>query len=121
MIFARDLSDPLASLAKKIDAATDKNSECKMGSFIVFLNDDEDLDKKLKDLADKEHLSKISLATLSNKAGPEAYKIAKDADVTVILYSKNECKGNYAFKKGEMTESDVEKIVADVAKIVPKD
>ena len=54
MIFARDLSDPLASLAKKIDAATAKNMEHKMGSFIVFLNDDEELDKKLKDLADKE-------------------------------------------------------------------
>ena len=121
MIFARDLSDPLASLAKKIDAATAKNSESKMGSFIVFLNDDEELDKKLKDLADKDHLSKISMATMSNKSGPEAYKIAKDAEVTVILYSKNECKGNYASKKGEMTESDVEKIVADVAKIVPKD
>jgi len=120
MIFARDLSDPLASLAKKIDAATDKNSECKMGSFIVFLNDDEDLDKKLKDLGDKEHLSKISLATLSNKAGPEAYKIAKDADVTVILYSKNECKGNYAFKKGEMTDKDVDRIVSDLAKILPE-
>lgn len=120
MIFARDLSDPLASLAKKIDAATDKNSECKMGSFIVFLNDDEGLDKKLKDLADKEHLEKISLATLSNKAGPEAYKIAKDADVTVILYHKNKCEANYAFKKGEMTDKDVDKIVEDLTKILPE-
>lgn len=120
MIFARDLSDPLASLAKKIDAATDKNSECKMGSFIVFLNDDEGLDKKLKDLADKEHLEKISLATLSNKAGPEAYKIAKDADVTVVLYHKNKCEANYAFKKGEMTDKDVDKIVEDLTKILPE-
>ena len=80
-----------------------------------------DLDaKKLKDLADKEHLSKISLATLSTKAGPEAYKIDKDAEVTVILYGKNKCQANYAFKKGAMTESDVDKIVADVAKILPE-
>ena len=120
MVFARDLSDPLASLVKKIDAATDKNSECKMGSFIVFLNDDEAIDQKLKDLADKEHLSKISLATLSSKSGPEAYKIAKDADVTVILYGKNKCAANYSFKKGEMTASDVDKIVADVVKILPE-
>src|SRR6266849_5679172 len=120
MIFARDLSDPLASLAKKIDDATDKNSECKMGSFIVFLNDDEGIDQKLKDLADKEHLDKISMATLSSKAGPEAYKIAKDAEVTVILYSKNKCQANYAFKKGEMTDKDVDQIVSDLAKILPE-
>jgi hypothetical protein len=120
MIFARDLSDPLASLVKKIDAATDKNSECKMGSFVVFLNDDESIEKKLKDLADKEHLEKISLATMSNKAGPEPYKIAKDADVTVILYHKNKCDANYAFKKGEMTDKDVDKIVEDLTKILPE-
>jgi hypothetical protein len=121
MIFARDLNDPLTSLVKKIDAATVKNTESKMGSFVVFLNDDEDIEKKLKDLGDKEHLSKIALTTMSNKSGPEAYKIAKDAEVTVVLYSKNKCEATYAFKKGEMTESDVDKIVADVAKIVPKD
>jgi hypothetical protein len=123
MVFARDLSDPLASLAKKLDAATVKNKESRMGSFIVFLNDDEDIDKKLKDLADKEHLAKIALAVMANKAGPnpKSYKIDKDADVTVVLYHKNKCEANYAFKKGEMTESDVDKIVADVAKIVPKE
>jgi hypothetical protein len=121
MIFARDLSDPLASLVKKIDAATETNSACKMGSFVVFLNDDEGLDQKLKDLAEKEHLEKISLATMSNPAGPNGYKVAKDADVTVVLYAKNECKANYAFKKGEFKESDVDKIVADLKKITPEE
>jgi hypothetical protein len=120
MIFARDLSDPLASLVKKLDAATDKHSDAKMGSFVVFLNDSEDIDQKLKDLADKEHLSKISLAVMSNKAGPEAYKVPKDADVTVILYNKNKCEASYAFKKGELTKKDVDQIAADVAKIVEK-
>jgi hypothetical protein len=120
MIFARDLSDPLTSLVKKLDAATDKNSECKMGSFVVFLNDDEDIQKKLKGMADKEHLSKIALTTLSTKSGPEGYKIAPDAEVTVVLYGKNKCAASYAFKKGEMTDSDVEKIVADVTKILPE-
>jgi hypothetical protein len=120
MIFARDLSDPLASLVKKIDAATDKNSECEMGSFVVFLNDDEGIDQKLKDLGEKEHLSKIALTRMPNRAGPESYKIAKDADVTVVLYSKNKCQASYAFKKGELTDSDVDKIVTDLTKILPE-
>src|SRR5262249_34936264 len=98
--------------------ATDKNSECKMGSFIVFLNDDEDLEKKLKDMADKEHLSKISLATMPNKAGPESYKLDKHADVTVILYHKTKCEASYAVTKGEMTGKDVDRIVSDVTKIL---
>ena len=123
MIFAREVSDPLTSLVKKIDAATVKNNECKMGSFIVFLNDEEGLDKKLKDLADKQKLEKIVLA-IDNPAGPKDYNIAKEADITVVLYvgsyNKGAVKANYTFKKGEMKDKDIDKIVEDLAKILPE-
>jgi hypothetical protein len=122
MIFAREISDPLTSLVKKIDAATVKNKDCKMGSFVVFLNDEEGLDKKLKDVADKEKLEKIALA-IDNPAGPKEYNIAKDADITVVLYVKAYTKGavkaNYTFKKGEMKDKDIDQIVEDLAKILP--
>ena len=52
MVFAREISDPVTSLVKKIDAATVKNSSSRMGSFAVFLSDQEGLDKKLKDDSD---------------------------------------------------------------------
>ena len=42
MIFAREVSKPLASLVKKIDAATVDNSKAKMGSFVVFLGDEDE-------------------------------------------------------------------------------
>jgi hypothetical protein len=112
------MSDTLTSLVKKIDQATADNKGCRMGSFVVLLNDDESLEKQLKELADKEKLQKVVL-TIDNKAGPASWKIAKDADVTVILYTKHSVKANYSFKKGELKDADVDKIVADVAKIVP--
>jgi hypothetical protein len=118
MIFAREVSAPLTSLVKKIDAATASNKSCKMGSFVVFLNDDEDLKKKLEDLAEKEKIEKTVL-TIDNVAGPAKYKIAKDADVTVVLYTNRTVKANYAFKKGELKKSDIEKIVRDIKKILP--
>src|SRR2546421_11701822 len=124
MIFAREVSDPLTSLVKKIDDATAKNSDAKMGSFVVFLNDEEGVAKKLKDLAEKEKLEKIALATLADKSGPEGYNVAKDADITVVLYrgayNKGSVKANYAFKKGEMKDKDIDKIVEDLAKILPE-
>src|SRR5262245_46966652 len=119
MIFAREVSDPLTSLVKKIDAATSKNSSARMGSFVVFCTDDEGLEGKLKELAKKEGLKKTIL-TIDNPSGPGSYKIAKDAAVTVVFYNRHNVKVNYAFKKGELKDSDVEKIVADVAKIVPE-
>jgi len=118
MIFAREISDPLTSLVKKIDAATAKNSSCRMGSFVVFCNDDESLEKKLKALAEKSKL-KQTVLTLDNPSGPSGYNVAKDADVTVVLYVEKTVKANYAFKKGEFKAKDVDKIMADLSKILP--
>jgi hypothetical protein len=119
MIFAREVSDPLTSLVKKIDAATAKNSDCSMGSFVVFLSDDEGLEKKLKDLAKKDKIEHTVLA-IDNPAGPRGYGVAKDADVTVVLYTNRTVKANYAFKKGELKDADIDKIVGDVSKILPE-
>ena len=120
MIFAREISDPLTSLVKKIDKATAKNKDCRMGSFIVFLSDDEEaMEKQLKELAKKEDLKHIVL-TVDTPTGPPRYKVAKEADVTVVLYQRQKVKANYAFKKGELHEPDVEKIVADVKTILPE-
>jgi hypothetical protein len=119
MIFAREISDSLTSLVKKIDAATADNKDCRMGSFVVFCSDEEGLEKKLKELADKEKLGKIVL-TIDNPSGPTRYNVAKDADVTVVLYTQGNVKANYAFKKGELKGADVDKIVGDLEKILPK-
>lgn len=119
MIFAREVSDSLTSLVKKLDAATVANSKAKMGSFVVFCSDDDDaLKEKLKELAKKEDLKKIVL-TIDQPDGPKAYKVAKDADVTVILYNQRKVEANHAFKKGELDEKAIDAIVADVKKILP--
>jgi hypothetical protein len=118
MIFAREISDNLTSLVKKIDAATVKNSGNRMGSFVVFCTDEEGLEKKLKALAEKEKLKDIVL-TIDNPSGPSGYQVAKDADITVVLYTNRTVKANYAFKKGELKPKDIEAIVKDVSKILP--
>jgi hypothetical protein len=120
MIFAREINDGLTSLVKKIDEATDKHSDCRMGSFVVFCSDDEGLREKLETLAKKEKLKRIVL-TIDNPAGPDRYNIAKDADVTVVLYTKGKVKVNHAFKKDQLTEKDIDRIVSEVSKILPED
>jgi hypothetical protein len=118
MVFAREVSDPLTSLVKKIDEATVQNKDARMGSFVVFLSDDEKLESQLKALAKKEKIDHTVL-TIDNPSGPSGYDIAKGADVTIVFYTKRNVKVNYAFKKGELKEKDVAKIVADLSKILP--
>ncbi len=111
MIFAREVSDSLTSLVKKLDTITAATGASKTASFVIFLSDDEDLEKKLKDLAKKEGLKECTLA-IDSPAGPGGYNIAKDADVTAIIYKGQKVQQNFAFKKGELKSADVDKIVS---------
>ena len=88
-----------------------------MGSYAVFCSDKEGLDKQLTKLAADQKLTKLVLS-IDNAAGPKEYKIAKDADVTVLLYTEFEVKANHAFRKGELNTAAITKVVADVTKIV---
>src|SRR6478736_6763955 len=108
MIFAREIDGNLTSLVKEIEKATAANKSKKMGSFVVFLTDDKDLEGKLKELADKEGL-KNTILTIDNIAGPKGYKIEKDAAITVVFYNERQVKVNRAFAKGEMKSDDVKK------------
>ena len=117
MIFAREVSGPLTSLVKKLDVETAQNKGSKMGSFVVFLSDDEKLEDQLKNLAKKEGIKDL-VFTIDNPAGPKGYNVAKDADVTVVYYNKKKVLVNHAFKKGELKDQDVDKIVADLSKLV---
>jgi hypothetical protein len=120
MIFAREVTPELTQLIKKIDETTAKNKKAEMGSFVVFLHDeDKDFVQQLKGVVEKEKLTPCILSILDDKAGPKGYDISKDADVTVVLYTEHTVKANYAFKKGELKKDDIAKIVGDVSKILP--
>ena len=116
MVFAKEASDGLTSLVKKLDKATADNSSCKAASFVVYMSDDKDLEEKLKKLADNEGL-KNTVLTIDNAGGPKNMKISKDADVTVVVYLKKETKANFAFKKGELNSAQVDKVIAEFGKI----
>jgi hypothetical protein len=116
MIFTREINDPLTSLVKKVDEIN-KEKGRKMGSFVVMLSDDEDMQKTLKHFAEKEKLEKTAL-TLDNPSGPPDYGINKKADVTVVLYVHKKVKVNRAYKKGEFKMENVEEILKDLPKIL---
>jgi hypothetical protein len=119
MIFARDVSAPLLQLLTKLDAATARHAKQEMGSFVVFLSDDANLPERLKAAAEKHALKHVVLTTFE-PAGPEGFKVAPGADVTVVLYTDHQVKANHAFRKGELNDKATAKILADLPKIVNK-
>jgi hypothetical protein len=111
VVFAREITPEVAQLLKRLDAATVANEERSMGSYAVFCNSAPALVGALSQLAGQLGLQKLVLSTFS-PAGPSAYQIAPEADVTVLLYNHMKVKANYAFKKGELTQAQVERICA---------
>jgi hypothetical protein len=117
VVFARDITPEVTKLIKKLDEATAKNKDASMGSFAVFCTDKDGLETQLKKVATSEGIKHLILS-IDNPGGPDGYKIAKDADVTVLLYSDFTVRANHAFKKGELNEKGIGDVVKDVAKIV---
>ena len=88
-----------------------------MGSFVIFLDKSEETEKKVKELGEKEGIKETVLA-LDNPAGPKGYNIAKDASVTILLYTGRKVKVNFAFEKGKLTAADVDKVMNELPKLL---
>jgi hypothetical protein len=118
-VFAREITDDLASLAKKIDEQVGKHKDQQLSAFVVVLTDDPDAaETKLKELAEKHKIEHTPLTVFDGEAGPPSYKISKDADVTVLMWRKHDVKVNHAFEKDELDSKGVDKVVGDVSKIL---
>lgn len=118
-IFARELTDNLASLVKQIDEQVAKHEDKKMAAFVVILAEDADtLAPKLEALAKKQGIKNVPLTIFDGEAGPGGYNIAKDADVTVLMWKGLEVKSNHAYKKGGLDAKAVSEIVADTPSIL---
>jgi hypothetical protein len=120
MIFARDVSDATVRLLAQVDAATAKHKDNGLCSFAVFLGDPEALAPRLREIARKNDLKHLVLSSMENPAGPKGYKVAREADLTVVLYQEHLVQANHAFKKGELKDKAIETILADLPRILPK-
>lgn len=100
----------MASLVKQIDTAKGVNS------FVIFLSDEENIKDVAVKFAEKNKIKKCVMA-IDNVAGPKAYNISKDAEVTVLLYTGGEVKANHAYRKNDFNAKAVEAIVKDLPKI----
>ncbi len=118
-VFARELTDEVKDLVKKIDAQVGKNKEKKMAAFVCVLTDDPDeVEPQLEAFAKEAKLANTPLTIIEGVAGPEEYKLSKDAEVTVMMWVESEVKVNHAFGKGKLDKKAVESLTKDTKKIL---
>src|SRR3954447_8355510 len=109
-VFAREITPGLTSLVKKLEQQAESD---KQKAFVVLMTDDDKAESKLKDLAKAEKIDKV-LLMVDNPAGPKSLKIAKEADVTVVLYTQKSVKKTLTFEKGKLTDKAADDVAAAV-------
>lgn len=119
IVFARDLSDPLGKLGAKLETALRDHKEAELKAWLTFLADDQTkMDPKIVKWARQHAVNNVSCAVFEDTAGPPAYLLAKEADVTVLLAVKQKVVANFAFRAGELNEAKIGEIVQAVGKMV---
>jgi hypothetical protein len=117
-IFARRVTVPLISLFKQLDAVIATGHD-DLKALVVFLTDDaETTAANLNALAERNSLVHVPLATVSDPHGPQDYRIADDADVTILMWKGPTVRANRAFGHDKMTEGDVKDVLQDVHKVL---
>ncbi|MGH7169015.1 MAG: hypothetical protein ACRELG_01890, partial [Gemmataceae bacterium] len=120
VLFVKTITPEVAQLLKKIDTATATNKERGLGSYAVIGTDTGGTEHELRLFAEIATQLRIqnTILTLYKAGGPEKYRLAPDADVTVLLYNHLTVKANHAFKKGELTGAAIDAILADLGKML---
>ncbi len=115
VVFARTLSAPLAKLVAKLDAEVPKQKDAGFKVWLTQLTPRADLDALAK-WAKASAIKNAPVGAFEDVDGPPAYKLDKDADVTVLLFVKRKVVANFAFRSEELTDE----AIGAVAKGLPK-
>lgn len=120
VVFARTLSDPLAKLLGKLEAAgaiAGKDAGYKV--WCTQLAEKADLDALAK-WAQKQGLKGVPVGAYEDADGPPSYKLNKEADVTIMLFTKQKVVANFALRAGELTDKQIDEVTRAVPKLFEK-
>lgn len=119
VVFARGTSAPLGKLLAKLDAAVAARKDAGFFAWMTLLTGTADLDALAK-WAQAQGLKAVPVGAFEDADGPPAYKLAADADVTVLLFVDRKVVANFAFRPGELTDAKVAEVAAAVGKLFGK-
>ena len=121
IVFARTLSEPLGKLAHELDKALSRHKNAELRAWITFLsNDQTSLDPKVVQWGQKHATGDLPLAVFEDLDGPPSYRIARDADVTILLSTRQRVVANFAFRAGELNEERVREVLRALPQILTK-
>jgi hypothetical protein len=118
-IFTRKVSEPVAALVQEVDGAVSQHADKNMAGFVVVLTDDPaGQEESLKKLATDHGIKHVPLTTFNDVGGPRNYKLAKDAEVTVMMWVDGKLQVNESLKASELSKEKIAAVVKQSGRIV---
>ena len=117
----RKLSDNLASLVKQLDKKVAAHKRQKLALVIILLTDEQGACEKLLAAFEKKNVLRSTvLAVFPKKEGPKNYKIAANAETTVMMWVGETVKVNYVFATSTALSSKAAAAVVESTSLILK-
>jgi hypothetical protein len=113
IVFARSTSKPLEKLLAAFDREMALKKDAGFKSWMTLLESKADLDELAKW---GQGFKSVAIGTFEDSDGPPSYKIAADADVTVLVFVDRKVIANFAYRAGDLDDRKI----AEVVKALPR-
>jgi len=117
IVFARSVSDPLAGLLTVCDRAVADKPKDAMRAWMTVLGEKTIGLDELGRWATKTGLKAVPVGVFDDPVGPPSYKLADDADVTIVLFENRKVIANFAFRAGELDEAAIRLITDQMTRL----
>jgi hypothetical protein len=115
IVFARSLSDPLAKLLAKCDEAVAAQPKDAMRAWMTILGEKTTSLDDLGRWAKQAGLKSVPVGVFDDPVGPPSYKLAEDADVTIVLFIDRKVTANFAFRRSELNDDAIRRFSHELA------
>jgi len=117
IVFARSVSDRLAGLLTVCDGAVADRPKDAMRAWMTVLGEKTIGLDELGRWATKAGVKMVPVGVFDDPVGPPSYKLADDADVTVVLFENRKVLANFAFRAGELDEAAIRQITDQLTRL----
>jgi hypothetical protein len=120
MVFARSADESFAKFLKKLEGELEEHADEKLTAFVNMIGTDaESLKKAAAEFVEKHDIKRVAFVVPEDiQHGPPEFKIAPDAEITVVCYKGGTVKANHAFAKGPLSDEKITALVEASCQLV---
>jgi hypothetical protein len=115
VVFTRATTPAVSKLMAALDAEMLARKETGFKAWMTLLTDKADLDTLAK-WAVSTGLKSVTVGIYEDADGPPSYKIARDAEVTVMVFQKKKVLANMALRARELDDKRIQAVITALGK-----